>query len=319
MKEIGGYLSLELQNRNRFPHSEGVLLNTGRNALEYILRTLQIVKKLYIPYFTCHTVLQPVKLLGIPYEFYHVNENLEISQEIRLSDNEFLLYTNYYGIKDEYVRRISDEYKEYLIVDNAQALFASHTDVAKCFFTPHKFVGLPDGGIAFSDHSISLDNMETDISCYRCGHLFVRFDELAIKGYDLYKTNSRQSRNQPMRKMSHLTETLLQNIDFEEVRKKRIENFNYLHNKLGRRNRFFTGFQEIGPMVYPYRTNNRALRDVLIGNHVFVARYWPNVLEWCSPSDIDYQLAESIIPLPIDQRYGKDEMDFIINLILKYE
>ena len=319
MEEIGGYLSLELQNRNRFPHSEGVLLNTGRNALEYILRSLQTVNKLYVPYFTCHTVLQPIKILGIPYEFYHVNENLEIAQAIRLSDGEYLLYTNYYGIKDEYIRRISKEYKSALIIDNAQALFASHADVAKCFFTPHKFVGLPDGGIAFSDHDYSLDDVETDISCYRCGHLLVRYDELAIKGYDLYKANSRQSRNQPIRRMSHLTKTLLQNIDFEKVREKRIENFNYLHSRLVERNQFSTSNQEIGPMAYPYRTNNKALRDILIGNHVFVARYWPNVLEWCSPSEIDYQLTESIIPLPIDQRYGKDEMDFIVNLILEYE
>ena len=89
--------------------------------------------------------------------------------------------------------------------------------------------------------------------------------------------------------------------------------------RLVERNQFSTSNQEIGPMAYPYRTNNKALRDILISNHVFVARYWPNVLEWCSPSDIDYQLAESIIPLPIDQRYGKDEMDFIVNLILEYE
>ena len=38
--EIGGYFSLELNQRekNSF-HSGGIYLNSGRNALEYILRS----------------------------------------------------------------------------------------------------------------------------------------------------------------------------------------------------------------------------------------------------------------------------------------
>jgi hypothetical protein len=39
------------------------------------------------------------------------------------------------------------------------------------------------------------------------------------------------------------------------------------------------------------------------------------VLKWCQPSDLEYQLAEQIIPFPIDQRYGQDEMDYILTLI----
>ena len=50
-------------------------------------------------------------------------------------------------------------------------------------------------------------------------------------------------------------------------------------------------------------------------NKVFVACYWPNVLEWCAESDLEYKLAKQIIPIPIDQRYGVEEMEKIIRII----
>jgi len=31
--------------------------------------------------------------------------------------------------------------------------------------------------------------------------------------------------------------------------------------------------------------------------------------------DLEYDMARNILPLPIDQRYGKEEMEYICNLI----
>lgn len=63
--EIGGYFSLELNQRekNSF-HSGGIYLNSGRNALEYILRSLPRISKLWIPYFTCDVVLETIAEIG---------------------------------------------------------------------------------------------------------------------------------------------------------------------------------------------------------------------------------------------------------------
>ena len=54
MEAIGGYFELaDCEQADNFPHGTGILLNTGRNALEYILRTIKQVSCIYIPYFTC--------------------------------------------------------------------------------------------------------------------------------------------------------------------------------------------------------------------------------------------------------------------------
>ena len=93
-KPIGGYLSFELP-RNEEYHSEALRLNTGRNCLEYILRSRQY-RKVYIPYYTCDVVLEPFQKLNVEYEFYHIYINFEIAQEIVLQEGEALLYTTYY-------------------------------------------------------------------------------------------------------------------------------------------------------------------------------------------------------------------------------
>lgn len=316
MKEIGGYLSWELSKIDNIPHPKGVLLNTGRNALEYILYSLlPSIKKLYIPYFTCDTVLEPLNKLSIPYEFYSINTDLELFNMISLEKNEYLLYTNYYGIKDAYIHKLDVLYSDQLIVDNAQALFCTST--RKCFYSPRKYVGISDGGIAFTDKPIS-DTFCLDISYDRCSHLLKRIDLGASDGYADFRINSMKLENQPIRQMSKLTKALMDSTDFGFVKEKRRKNFQILHEILGDSNRLAVPDIDTFacPLVYPYLTDDNTLKKKLIENRIFVATYWPNVLKWCTEDTLEYRLAEKIIAIPIDQRYGEEEMKYIIEKIL---
>ena len=73
-------------------------------------------------------------------------------------------------------------------------------------------------------------------------------------------------------------------------------------------------------MVYPYwGISEKNIRLELIKNKVYVARYWPNVLCWSRHSSLEYLFAEKIIPIPIDQRYGVEEMKRIIEIISTYK
>ena len=71
MNEFGGYFELEL-NEGKDYHAGAIKLNTGRNALEYILRVNKY-KKIYLPFFTCDVLLQPIEKLKIDTEFYHID------------------------------------------------------------------------------------------------------------------------------------------------------------------------------------------------------------------------------------------------------
>lgn len=317
--EIGGYFSLELNQRekNSF-HSGGIYLNSGRNALEYILRSLPRISKLWIPYFTCDVVLEPLRKLDILYGFYHINEKLELCEDIQLEPDEYFLVTNYYGIKDRYIQELSLKYSSRLIVDNAQALFAEPIQGVKSVYSPRKYVGIPDGGIAYIEAGLDINQYDRDVSYERCSHLLKRLDLGAGAGYVDFKKNSCKLQGQPIKRMSRLTQKLFQSIDFEHIRNIRRDNFQLLHNCLSEAN--ILSIPELDsfscPLVYPYYTNDYTLKKRLIENRIFVATYWPNVLDWCSSETLEYKLANGIIAIPLDQRCTPNDMCKISSLIL---
>ena len=254
MQEIGGYFGLELPVGKSFLHSDGYCVNSGRNALELILSNIQDLEKLWIPYYTCEVILEPLKRQDIPYDFYSIDNCLEMANKLELRPGEYLLLTNYFGIKDSYISKMAERYGDRLIVDNAQAYYSNPIQGIKTFYSPRKFVGVPDGGMAFIDKDIDMGQFPVDTSCDRCSHLLKRLDINAGAGYADFKANSYALSDQPIKQ--------------------------------------------------------------LIDNKVFVATYWPNVLERCDEDKLEHSLARFVMPIAIDQRYTKEDLSFvIINII----
>jgi hypothetical protein len=317
MKEIGGYFSLELSDRGGFLHDDGVLLNSCRNALYYIL-TVNDVKRIFIPYYVCDAVLEPIVRLGISYEFYSLNERLEIDDISNRGKDDFLLYPNYFGIKERYIQKLVKEYGEHIIIDNAQSYYSPVLSGVNCIYSPRKFFGVPDGGIAYLSRRKESPTYPEDKSYGRCSHLLRRLDEIASNGYEDFRKNEQKFKTMDVRLMSHLTRTILRSIDYDKVKGRRMENFMYLHKVLGPKNKLKIDMDGwICPMVYPFFTDDVDLKVQLIENKIYVATYWPNVLKWCAADKFEFKLAEKIVAIPIDQRYGIEDMDYIINIILK--
>lgn len=313
IEAIGGYFELELRKDKHY-HKNAICLNSARNCFEYILLARKYTK-VYIPYYTCEVLLQPLQKHGIHYEFYSINTKLEPVEVVKLQQNEAFLYTNYFGLKQDCVERLISIYGTQLIVDNAQAFFAPRLDSIDTFYSPRKFFGVPDGGFLYTDCVLKYD-FPIDKSYGRMKHLLLRIEEGAEKGYLAFRESDDSLDNQPIRRMSKLTESLLSNIDYEDVKIRRRSNFKYIQEKLGKENALSLDmYEDFVPMVYPYYTNDRALKQKLLGSKVFVATYWFNVLEWCKPYSLDYELAKNIIALPVDQRYDKYDMDKIIRII----
>lgn len=313
MEAIGGYFSLELPLREEY-HKGALRLNTGRNCLEYILRSRKY-KKVYLPYYTCEVILEPFKKTGTEYEYYHINFELELLNDISLGKDEALLYTNYYGLKQAYVENLVNRYGSQLIVDNTQAFYAEPFEGIDTFYTCRKFFGVPDGAYLYTDKLLDVD-FERDKSYDRMAHLMKRIDLSAEEGYKDFRRADDGLDNQPILRMSKLTERLMQSIDYDDIAKKRRANFMQLHNVLCDSNHLsITLTDDAVPMVYPYMVAKEGLREKLIENKIFVARYWPNVLDWTEKGSVEYLLTEQMLPLPIDQRYDEEDMKKLIEII----
>lgn len=320
-KAIGGYFELaEREVADNFPHKHGILLNTGRNALEYILRSINDIKCIYLPYFTCEVVLEPIKKLAIPYKFYHITPRFEIAERITLDSNEYIIVNNYYGIKDLYIRSLYARFGERLIVDCAQAFFAPVVPGIKAFYSSRKFVGVADGGIAYLGKEVGEEVSlygEEPTACHN-DHLVIRKEQGAEAGFKNYQANECALDNQPIRKISSLTLDALFHIDYDNVKAKRIENWKTLNKALAETNQMQTPLTSDFecPMVYPYVIENgKEIRQKLISEKIFVAKYWPNVIPY-GGFEFEANLADKVVCIPLDQRYGQKDMERIIRIIL---
>ena len=313
MEAIGGYFPLELPQREEY-HKNAIRLNTGRNCLEYILR-VRGYKKVYVPYYTCEAVIEPINKLGIPYEFYHIDIHFEIRDRFTLKEGEALLYTNYFGLKQRYVEQLAEKVGSRLIVDNTQAFYANPLTGIDTFYTCRKFFGVPDGAYLYCDKELE-EEIEQDYSYDRLAHLVKRIDLSAEDGFKDFRRVDDGLDNQPIRKMSKLTQRMMQGIDYESAARRRRDNYQMFQVALGKENNIELPLEnDAVPMVYPYLVPVKGLREKLIENKIFVARYWPNVLDWTTKENIDYLLAAQMQPLPIDQRYGKTEIERIIRTV----
>lgn len=315
-KPIGGYFELELNANEATYHNNAIKLNSGRNAFEYILIHKKY-KKVYIPFYTCDVILQPLKRCGVAYEFYRINQ--DFSPRLKsISKDEAILYVNYFGLLGESILELRERYSN-IIVDNSQAYYDFPLKSTPTFYSPRKFFGLPDGGFAFVDGKPSV-KLTKDFSAHRISHLITRIEKGAEAGYSEFKENDSTLDNMPIRIMSSLTDGLINNINFDKIKSQRLNNFSILHKSLSKTNELsyiIDQFDFICPMVYPYLSNgNLLLREKLIDDKIFVATYWPNVSEWLEDkSSFEVYLQNNLIPLPIDQRYGELEMRHIIQRI----
>jgi hypothetical protein len=315
MKEIGGFFELELARGKEFHNS--ISLNSGRNCLEYILKSRKY-NKIYIPYFICDTILEPIKKVNIEYSFYNIDNDFSPVFDFHtLNVNECFLYVNYFGLNQDKVISLKSKIDN-LIIDNTQAFFAQPLLDIDTFYSPRKFFGVPDGGYLYTNSKLE-GKLDRDYSYNKMSHLLKRIDVGAQDSYTCFKDNSKKIRNNRILTMSNLTRDLLKSIDYENVKTVRRNNFKYLHSFLKDSNLLSINLKDSEiPMIYPFMSNNPNLRKDLIKNKIFIATYWPNVLEWVDSSSLESDFVEKISAIPIDQRYGMSDMDVIINLILKY-
>ena len=319
MRPIGGYFDWEFPpTKKQQLHENAVYLNSGRHALEYILKGLGNIRCLWIPYFTCDAVMVPIQRLGVSWKFYHIDEKLEIADNLDLAEKEFVLYTNYYGIKDEYCNQLAKRYGEKLILDNAQALYCKSVSRTHQFYSPRKFMGMPDGGLAVTTIPDTTSELPVDKSFDRCKHLLKRIELVPSEGYNDFKAVSKAIAEAPLCQMSNLSKSIFASVDLDDIKRKRRENFECIHDALKASNRLqipsMVSFE--CPLVYPYWADNGdTLKKKLIEQQVFVATYWPNVFEWVKQNDLEYELTNHVVCIPIDQRYGKEDMKRIIKEI----
>lgn len=311
--EIGGFCSINNYSFKEY-HNFGIKLNTARNAIEYILKSKEY-NKIYLPFYSCHSMLEPMIKNNIKYKYYNIDSEFLPIFNTALKNNECVIIINYFGISNYKIERILHKYDK-VIIDNTQAFFDYPIENHDTIYSCRKFFGVTDGAYLYTEKLLDYD-LEQDKSYKRVNYLFKRYELSAEQTYEDFKKNEEILCNLDIKKMSKTTENFMRSFNYNMIKSTREENFRYLHENLKHINELNIDIENInGPMIYPFLINNgEKVKKRLIENKIFIATYWPEVLEIADNDSWEHYLTKNLVPLPIDQRYDLECMRYIIKIL----
>lgn len=315
--EIGGYL--ELEDCGGKPYHEGsIALDSARSCLAYLIE-LRCIHSIALPDLMCSAVATACDRSGCIRRTYEVGPDFLPVYNFKLSDDEWLYLSDYYGtLTPEAVNDSLVFANGRVIVDEVQAFFRKAWPGADTIYTCRKFFGVPDGAYLTTHDGAALER-ELPIcrSLSRMLHVLGRAEDSASEHYAEYSTAEELIGADGPEVMSEVTRRLLSGVNFGRVKSLRERNFAVLAEILGPKNQLNISTPD-GPYMYPFLTSDADdARSRLARRKIYVPTLWPNVLEECAEETVARRYAEEILPLPIDQRYDEKDMRALAEAVLE--
>jgi hypothetical protein len=315
MNAIGGYFQLQLPSRLFDYHDEALALSNGRACLRHMLVS-QPMKACYLPSYACDAIYHPFEMEDVPYRLYSINEALEPATLPKLEDGEFFLYIDYFGLRGAVVEQLIGHYGDRLIVDNTHAFFRKRVHDNWSFTAARKYFGVPDGAFLYGPRIAPANYPRFD--AFSLEHGLLKLHGQQHRGFEAY-SRYEASLGCRLNRISIYSERLLSTVDLDDVQRRRIDNYRHLHDALESFNQLEASLPDGAvPFTYPLLPSQRIERGVLHAAQVFVPSLWRDPLDRPQTASMfELELAKWLLPLPIDHRYGRDDMQRMIELIYK--
>lgn len=323
---IGGFLELEL-----FPqpgpgyHAAALGLHNARACISHVI-TQTAMRRAWVPYYTCNALLEPFEAAGVPYQFYALDEQLELPVLPILAEGEYLVYVNYFGLKNEYVRQLLAIYEAKLLVDDTQAYFAQGYGTGWSFNSARKSFGVPDGGYLYGPAgTLGTDNGYPLNAAYDATYLVDRLRGAQQKAYAGFVAYEQTLSSVPLR-ISEFSAALLSQVDYTAACAARRANYAYYHARLGQLNTLTVAADLIAlptdtvPFCYPLLAieGEHIDRQKFFKKNLFIPTLWPDVLtRQFTGFDWEQQLTRALLPLPLDHRYGPTELERVVQVVVE--
>lgn len=324
--------------------SDYVWLSTGRSAIRFVIETIEkrrpgLKKVAVLPSFTCDTVIEPFLKSGYVVNYYPVEKDLRTTSDAILqtaieNDASIVLFHRYFGFdtfdgQADKMCEIMHELGKYTIEDCTQCLY-SDIHRSNCDFAVgsiRKWTGTPDGGFAVcrdgeffgkpqkTDMKLEKAKVEASFAKYR-----YIFDHEGEKSEMLAMYRHAEDILDNQTKIYAISTTSVKvqsNLDVDNLKRKRRENFKLLENIINSRVKtvFCLNNQEV-PLYFPIIVDDRsALQKHLVDNAIYAPIVWPkDKLQPMQCEGAEY-LYKHLLCIPIDQRYDQDDMRRIAEVI----
>lgn len=305
---------------------------SGRAALYQILKSLKDkVTKIWFPDWLCHTMVEAAQKAGFEYDFYELSADFKVTVAA-LDAKDFkngclVLLINYFGLQDltATAKAIKEAYPNAIVIeDDAQAYFCyaeetnSYADYR--FTSLRKTFSSPDGGLVYTKRSMPLAKQPNTFAKYKieAGVMKLNRGKEGVKDEDylaLFEKGAQLIDENYDSVMSRDSQRLFAGTDLQWVKQKRQENAAYLLEglkSLGIKP-LMAASKDKTPLFVPIWIEDRnTVRKKMFQNETFCPVHWP--IEGL-PLKTGSDMALHELSLIVDQRYSKNDMDLILNLL----
>jgi len=320
--EIGSFLELDLKRGSEYYSDESNIarLNTGRSGIIHSLQLLHC-KTIYLPYYLCPDVRTFISRFNITIKYYNISPDFEPLLENNEEDSAILI-VNYFGLLPESkLKNLKLKYSN-VIIDNCSAFFMPPIKDTFNVYSCRKFFGVPDGcyvigpGAGEGVAKTYAKDFSSDTSLF----LLKRIEVGSSASYRERMKNEERLDNAGILRMSDLTIALLSGLDYLEIRTRRKANFDYAVSIFKEYNLLDMSKywdKNTLPMFYPLVVRDILLVDKLKAQGIFTGRRWAHVVKEVMPGTFEEFISNYMVPIPIDQRYGEEELDYCLDVIQK--
>ena len=312
---------------------------SGRSAISLVIRNLEIKNgRVLLPAYTCSSVIQAFLNIGYKVKFYSVNLDFSVNEEeleklaIDFKAN-LIFFQTYFGF--DTLSNIRSKYQKFqdngiiIIEDLTHSLLSDFKKTGANYYIAslRKWLEIPDGGVA-----ISIDKK------LNCGHDSLRehrkivnnfveaskLKRLYIDNMDanlkpqfrslFYEIEDILDKQQDVHKISNTSMSILTNVNIEDIKRKRWDNYQYLVNKISNIKWLNPVFPKIKKGLTPLylavlvKSDRNQFQKHLASLNIYAPIIWPKPKELdLTHPDIE-ELYSSLLAIPCDQRYNLEDM-----------
>ena len=307
-----------------------LLFVNARSGIAHVVRALGS-ENVWLPSYLCDALLFGVGLAKP--RFYPVDDDFRLPDRAALEEvreGDLVVVIDYFGFPhDDEAATIARERGACVLEDASQALLTGGTGASADFtvFSPRKFLGVPDGGILriredreLSPSSLAPPPADWWLKAVAANVMRRDFD----RGHgtrDWFPLGQEVEREAPFGEfsMSELSRGLLGSaFDYDEIARKRRENYAHLTDSLGPLAHLEALPPEVVPIGFPIVVDERdRVRDALFADEIYPMVHWE--LGGFVPEEFreSHSLSTRMLTLPCDQRYGPDDMSRIAARVTK--
>ena len=330
--------------------SDYVWLSTGRSAIKYVLKhTLEhsndINKVAILPSYTCNTVIGPFLEMGFKVYGYDVDERLNTSSQklvdaVKKNEASVLLIHRYFGFNTlpDFHNCIT-EIKEQgvsIIEDCTQSLYSSYdrSDADYYVGSIRKWSGVPDGGFAVCKEGTfdlkptspdeDLEKSKIEASLLKYDYLFNTIGDKAEFKRMYREAEDILDNQKGYYLISDTSRNIQANLNVDVVKKIRRSNYKVLADGLKDISDIKPLYRdlplEVTPLYFPLVCINRdCLQGYLADHNIYAPVVWPKADNCPKVSSVVDNLYNTLLCIPIDQRYDNDDMNRVLEVINNFK